>query len=224
MSLLVVANFKSNLTQVEVQAWIKAVKPTPNMIVAPSFPHLPLFTDLRIHGSTDLQLCAQDVSPFPRGSYTGEVNAAQLKELGASYCIVGHSERRRYFHETHNEIAGKIKELIEVGITPILCLDETDIALQFAALDAQFYDKCLYCFEPGGGLGGTTTAQPSKIEDVKNQIRRFVPNARFMYGGSVTPDNVASLLPLKLDGLLVATASLTPASFISIVQTTSHVS
>lgn len=216
MNFLVVANFKSNLTEAQVKAWISQVKPAEGMVIAPSFPHLSLFTGKH--------LCAQDVSPFPPGAYTGEINAVQLKELGVSYCIVGHSERRRYFHETSVEIANKISQLLSVGITPIVCMEANDVVPQFAAMDDDSYAKCIYCFEPGDGLGGTTTAAVEDIKAMANQIHTYCPSATFLYGGSVTEDNLDSLLPLKLGGLLIATASLDPANYLKIVEKVSHVS
>jgi triosephosphate isomerase len=216
MTFLVVATFKSNKTAAEVSTWLKSVKPNPHIAVAPSFPHLHLFKD------KGLTLAAQDVSPFPPGSYTGAVSAVQLKEQGVTYCLVGHSERRRYFHETPSDVASKIRELVAVGITPILCLDELDITPQFASLDEEFYAKCLYCYEPASGIGGTTTADPQVIKNVRHRIYDHVPNAPFMYGGSVTKDNVAALLPLNLAGLLVASASLDPAHYLSIVDKVTH--
>lgn len=214
MSFLVVANFKSNKSLAEVKTWLETVKPTADMVIAPSFPHLHLFSNFA--------LAAQDVSPFPQGSYTGAVNASQIKELGVTYCLVGHAERRRYFHETAGEIVGKIRELLAVGITPILCMEESDITPQFAALDEEYYPKCLYCFEPSGEIGGTVTASPDVIANIKKKIHHFYPGARFMYGGSVTQGNITSLLSLNLHGVLVASSSLDPHSFLSIVQQSSH--
>jgi triosephosphate isomerase len=210
MTFLVIANFKSNKTHSEVKDWIATVKPKPNMVVALSFPHLSLFP-------STFSLAGQDVSPFPMGSYTGAVSAKQLEDLGVKYCIVGHSERRRYFHETSVDVAAKVRELVGSGITPILCLEEKDITTQFAALDDEYFSKCIYCFEPSVDIGGTTTASPEAIGAIKQKVEQFVPGVAFMYGGSVNADNIETLLPLGLSGVLVSTACLDPVSFNSIL-------
>lgn len=219
MSFLVVANFKSHKTRAEVESWAQAVPPHKNIVIAPSFPHLAL-----MHSSTPaFTLCAQDVSPYPQGAYTGAVNAQQLHDLGVKYCLVGHSERRLYFHETNAQIANKVKELRDATITPIVCLREEDIIPQHAALDDELIPLCLFCFEPEGGLGGTQTMAIHKISQVLARIQKLYHTTALMYGGSVTSDNIQTLLPLNLAGVLVSTASLNPESFNAIIHQTIHV-
>ncbi len=223
MTFLVVANFKSHKTLTEVVDWLKDVALVTKSlvgveaVVAPSFPHL-----ASGQWPPSLKLAAQDCSPFPPGSYTGAVNAQELQDLGVSYCIVGHSERRRYFHETTSEIAGKVRELVSVGITPIVCMEEKDLVPQFATLGDGQIAKCIFCFEPSGDIGGTTTAPHDLIKSVQLKVSEFAPNSPFMYGGSVTGDNITGLLTLGLSGVLVATASLESNHYLSILRASAH--
>lgn len=196
-------------------SWIDAVPPSPNFAVAPSFPYLSLFSKYTLVG--------QDVSPFPPGSYTGAVSARQLADLGAKYCLVGHSERRRYFHETHADVAAKVKELVESEITPIVCLSEPDLAPQKAVLDDELTPSCLFCYEPPGDIGGTTTAPLDNIKMVTDQIKALYETTRVMYGGSVNDGNIESILSLDLVGTIAATASLNPDNFIRLINKISDV-
>lgn len=223
MSFIVLANFKSHKDSHEVESWLKAVAPVAGQckdkittIVSPSFVHLPLTINYK-----QITSCAQDVSPFPPGAYTGAVNATQLKEYLVSYCLIGHSERRRYFHETATDVSNKARMLHTAGITPVICLAREDIEPQFAALDDDLQDQCLYCFEPPADIGGTVTAPLDHISQTTAMIKNYV-DAPVLYGGSVTPDNIASLLPLALDGVLVASASLDPAHFNQILSQVAH--
>ena len=229
---LIVATFKSNKTSAEVESWLKQVAPVvksspTEIVVAPSFPHLHLISDKPANRQTNsptsrfadsLKLAAQDVSPFPPGSYTGAVSAVQLQDLGVKYCLVGHSERRRYFHETHAEIANKVFELLAVGITPILCLSEADIFPSLAALSAAQKSKLIYCFEPPANIGGTEAAPAEEIKRVTGLIKKAVGDQPVMYGGSVNAENLSSLLSLNLDGVLVSSASLKAEEFISLIK------
>jgi triosephosphate isomerase len=145
MTFIVIANFKSNKTQIEVKEWLSIVTPTPNIVVAPSYLSIPLINNLQ----PTISIAAQDVSPFPSGAYTGAINAKQLKDLGVSYAIVGHAERRRYFHESSIDVAGKVRELVSSGLTPVVCMEQDDIVPQ---LRQTMNIANLYCFEPSKTL------------------------------------------------------------------------
>ena len=228
MNFIVLANFKSHKTSAEVESWLKTVNPVISeskdkvtLLVAPSTIHLAQTAYHIGHNKYPVELCSQDVSPFPPGSYTGAVNATQLKEYGIKYGLVGHTERRRYFHETMTDVANKAKELLSVGITPAICLSREDIEPQFAALDDGIQNDCIYCFEPPADIGGTVAAPADVIEDTLTMIRRYT-SAPVLYGGSVTPDNIDSLLTTSIDGVLVATASLDPNSLNEILIRVGH--
>jgi triosephosphate isomerase len=225
MSFIIAATFKSHKLSAEVEEWLEEVSPVASkssdeIVVAPSFVHLPAAHSKISLLKSNILLSAQDVSPFPLGSYTGAVNAEQLKDVGVKYCIIGHSERRRYFHETNVEIANKASELIRVGIIPILCLAEPDIFPQLAALENELKNKIVYCFEPPSNIGGTNVDDLAEIKRVVGVIRKSLEEpVRVMYGGSVNSGNIQELCnSVTLEGVLVATASLDPKSFISIIK------
>lgn len=228
MKFLIVANFKSHKNSQEVKTWLESVIPAylpfqdkVSLIVAPSYPYLSQASSIIRSTGTQISLASQDVSPFPEGSYTGAVNAGQLVDLQITHAIIGHSERRRYFHETNQEVANKAKLLSEKNITPLICLSKDIISPQFAALDEATLDRALYCFEPPDGLGGNTTADPSEINEVINLIKPHTTK-EVLYGGSVTPQNITSLLSLSISGVLVSTAALQPDSIISIISQVAH--
>jgi len=211
------ANFKSQHTAREVQSWLADVAPAVKggsltIALAPSFPYLALSP-----WPSSLARLAQDVSPFPSGAYTGAVNARQLKDLGVSYCLVGHSERRHYFHETYQEVANKVGELLSVGITPVLCLDRPDFSPQLAALEEKHKQHLLVAYEPVGAIGGDVTAPVQEITSTLALLRSLLPGCPILYGGSVHVGNLDTLLPLELNGLLVASASLSSTSFLSLL-------
>jgi triosephosphate isomerase len=223
MPKLLVANFKSYTVNMSV--WIEAFTPLFQARKGIEVVVTPHFLDLSGCASrlpAGLALGAQDVSPFPAGAYTGSIPAAVLKERGVRYVIVGHSERRHYFHETTSDVARKIHEACEVGLTPIVCLEEADIIPQFATLSDAEAEACYFCYEPSVDIGGTVTAPRAQIERVTAAIRQHSGGRGVMYGGSVTAANVEELVGLNLAGFIVATASLDPVQFGHILTKVAH--
>ena len=185
---------------------------------------------------------AQDVSKFDKGAYTGEISADQLADIGAKYCIVGHSERRQYHGEDDMLVNAKAKALIEKGIVPIICVGESleqreaDLTMEYVAyqvkaalsgIDAAQLRRCVIAYEPIWAIGTGRTATPEQAEEVCEHIRTVIrklygsKNARaisILYGGSMNAKNAAELLAQPyIDGGLIGGASLKPADFATIV-------
>ena len=215
-----VANWKSHKTTAEAEQWLTAFlaahRPDPNLqvIIAPSFVALaPMQRQLAESGATHIALAAQDLSPFPSGAYTGAVTATMLKGL-ADYAFVGHSERRRYFHETHQEIANKVAEAVSAGITPILCLDRPYAAAQLAALADTDAEKVLIGYGPVEAIGIDMPQTVQQVSEAVQEIRARLPERPILYGGSVNGENAAGYMRIEgISGVMAGSASLDPEEF-----------
>jgi triosephosphate isomerase len=177
------------------------------------------------------------------GAFTGEVSGPMLKAIGCQWVIVGHSERRQYFGETNETVLKRTIAALEAGLKPIVCVGErleereggwTEAVLleQFkhgvGGLSAEQFAQIVIAYEPVWAIGTGKTATPEIAADahriIREQIRlHFGPEAgqstRILYGGSVKPDNIKSLMAQpEVDGVLVGGASLDPISFASIVN------
>ena len=208
--------------------------------VAPPFVYL--FPLSRLLRGTPIGLSAQDVFWEMEGAFTGEVSPAMLKDLGCRYCIVGHSERRSYFGETDEDVNRKVKALISCGIVPIVCvgerLEEREAGKVKEVVERQVKgaldgveiaspSDIVIAYEPVWAIGTGRVATPEDAQEVHAFIRELLKDMwgeladkiRILYGGSVKPDNVASLVAQPdIDGALVGGASLKAESFIEIVK------
>jgi triosephosphate isomerase len=191
----------------------------------------------RLRGSR-LALGAQDCSPEPGGAFTGDISAAMLKDAGAAYVIVGHSERRTLHHETNDLVRAKAEAALKAGLVAIVCVGETkaerDRGEQAAVVIRQLRgslpvggtsETVVIAYEPVWAIGTGLTPTPQDVAVVHNGIRALVvevggPRAaktRLLYGGSVKPSNCQELLTLdNVDGALVGGASLKAAEFLAI--------
>jgi triosephosphate isomerase (TIM) len=189
---------------------------------------------------SDLKLGAQSVCAEPIGAFTGEVSAAMLKDLGCTYVIVGHSERRAIFKESDALVARKFVAAQSQGLTPILCvgetLDERDGGQTFAVVDRQLaavvdlagiatFERAVIAYEPIWAIGTGKNATPQQAQEVHQHIRaalaerdaRIAGLVRILYGGSVKAGNAAELFAMAdVDGGLVGGASLNAREFLGI--------
>lgn len=198
---------------------------------------------LLLAGQGGIALGAQDVSQHESGAYTGDVSAAMLKELGARYVIVGHSERRQYQGETDAQVAVKAQRALAAGLTPIVCVGETlrereqgetesVVGRQLSAviqLNGERLVDLVVAYEPVWAIGTGRTATPEQAQAVHAALRALLAAAdlqaagvRILYGGSMNAGNAAELLAQPdIDGGLIGGASLKARDFLKIIETAS---
>lgn len=212
--------------------------PGVEMLVCPPFPYL---ADVarELEGSA-IRLGAQNVSQHESGAFTGECSAAMLSDVGCSYVIVGHSERRALMGETSEDVAAKFVAALSGGLRPILCvgesLDEREAGHTEAVIDEQLdavlqaagvstFAEAVVAYEPVWAIGTGKSASPQQAEDVHAHIRARVAGhdrqvadkLQILYGGSVKGDNAAGLFSKgDIDGGLIGGASLKADDFLAI--------
>lgn len=210
------------------------------MLILPPLPYLGELVE-RYEGQ-GLQFGAQDVSANEKGAYTGEVSAAMLRDVGARYGLVGHSERRQHHGESSELVARKFMAARHAGLTPILCVGETlserehgqtewrlqeQLAPLLAEGGAAAFDGAIVAYEPVWAIGTGKTASTEQAQAVHAFIRgeiashdaRIAGSLPILYGGSVKADNAAALFSQPdVDGGLVGGASLVAADFLAIAR------
>lgn len=221
-----VANFKANLGENEINQWIEEFtkeKPADNdqlqVVICPSFLHLFKFKNLV--SNSQVKLGAQDLSLYPQGAYTGEISAQALKEQKVEFVILGHSERRRYFKENNEMVLEKVKRALNSSITPIVCLDKDNFKQQIDLLNqtpATSNQQLIYAYEPLEAIGTGEPENPAAAANIISQIKNLTKSP-VLYGGSVDENNAGLFLKQTvIDGLLVATASLKASNLHKICQ------
>ena len=220
MSKLIIANWKSNKSQEAARSWCEHFLQTclpaqQGVVIAPPLSLLEVVKKA-LAAAPSLQLGAQDVSPFAQGAYTGAVSADQLSDLGVTYVIVGHSERRRYFHETSEDVAQKVTQAIQAGLTPIICVDAPYIQEQLTKIGPAELEKSVVAYEPLASIGSGNRADVGSVSAVVAQIHAFSPTSGVLYGGSVDSESVNEYC-IVTDGVLVGSASLDAHEFSRLV-------
>jgi triosephosphate isomerase len=242
----IAGNWKLNKTIAEAEALIGALLPRVgavedvDVVVCPPYLALQAMVD-STRGSA-VQVFAQNMHEKDAGAFTGEVSAPMLTELDVHGVILGHSERRQLFSETDRALQLKVPRALEAGLTPILCVGETEeerergdterklrhqVQEGLEKVPVERLPDVVVAYEPIWAIGTGLVATPEQAQDaiafVRALVQGFDKNAgtrvRILYGGSLKPDNAAELLALPdVDGALVGGASLEAASFAAIVE------
>jgi len=244
---LLAGNWKMYGTRAEAERLLAALKPEVagltdrEVVVAPPFTALE--TAARVLAGSPIRLAAQNLHWELQGAFTGEVSGPMLRELGCSYVIIGHSERRQYFAESDEQVARKVQAAQRDGLVPIVCVGETlqerERGETLTVIRRQIQDglqgqekaaiaALVIAYEPVWAIGTGRTATPDQAQEVHAAIRATLAamadqttadTVRILYGGSVKADNVDGLMAqADIDGALVGGASLQAESFARIVH------
>jgi triosephosphate isomerase len=244
---IIAGNWKMYKTRSETAAFFTALNPMIEgvehceVVVAPPF--TVLATAAGLAEGTRIAISAQDVHWQDQGAFTGEVSVKMLVDVGCSYTIVGHSERRQFFGETDDTVEKKTRAAIAGGLKAIVCVGEMlaerdagqavdvvrrQVRAGLGRLTPKDLSHIIVAYEPVWAIGTGHTATPEIAAEMHAAIRKTFAEIyneveagalRILYGGSVKPDNIAALMKKEdIDGALVGGASLEPASFAAIVN------
>jgi triosephosphate isomerase len=245
--LFIAGNWKMNKTVAEALDLVKALKRDLAGIRDVDIAVCPPFTALHPVGqlldNTNIKLGGQDLYWDKFGAFTGEVNAAMLKDVLCAYVIIGHSERRQFLHETNETVNKKTKAALTARLKPIVCVGETLAEREAGKTEAVVQDHVLnglnglsaddlaevtIAYEPVWAIGTGKTATSQQAQDVHAFIRKLLAQlsdartaarVRIQYGGSVKPGNAHELMSQPdVDGALVGGASLAARDFVEIIQ------
>ena len=244
----IAGNWKMNKTVAESLSLVRELRGAVSMVrdrveVAVAPPFTALHAVAKALEDSNLVLAAQNCHPEGSGAFTGEVSAPMLKEAGCSWVILGHSERRQFFHETDDGVNKRITAVLKAGMLPIVCVGETlaereggktleVVSRQVKGCLLGFMPeqgaKFVLAYEPVWAIGTGKTATSRQAQEVHAHIRGLLKEiwgastadqVRIQYGGSVKADNAAELLGMPdIDGALVGGASLKAADFAAIVK------
>lgn len=208
------------------------------VVVCPPF--TALATAVEAAAGSPVKVAAQNMHEQDKGAFTGEISAAMLVDLGVDAVILGHSERRRHFHELDSSLRIKLPAALDAGLEPILCVGETESEREAGDMQRKLRQQIqddlvdvpedrlpgiVIAYEPVWAIGTGKTASPEDAQEATSFVRALVADRngdmaermRVLYGGSVKPDNAAELMAQEdIDGALVGGASLDPESFAAI--------
>lgn len=251
--LFIAANWKMNMYHRDAVELVRGIIEQTRLFTSIDVMVAPPFTILEtVKGeiqNTHIQLGSQDVFFEESGAYTGEISPGMLLDAGCTYVIIGHSERRQYFHETDEIINKKVFATLKNHLVPILCVGETweerkqgntfltlnrQILFGLQGIDNEKLSSLVIAYEPVWAIGTGKSATKEQVQEVHSYLRKVIKEftssqeianqLRILYGGSMNPKNAQEILSQKdVDGGLIGGASLKIDSFSSLVQIAENV-
>lgn len=244
---IIFGNWKMNKTPSEAVEFFKGIEGYVSGSEAADYgigaPYVDL--DIAVKNAGKVLVAAENCNEVDSGAFTGEVSVPMLKEIGITYCIIGHSERRTYYNETSAHCAAKAKRLFADSITPILCVGETEaeydagktneviqkeLKESLEGLTSEEVSKMVIAYEPIWAIGTGKSADVNTAEACCKLVRETVKglydeatvaNVRIQYGGSVKPNNIKEYMACEdIDGALIGGASLKVDSFKELIDAT----
>ena len=243
---IIAGNWKMNMTPSQAKELVTDLIPLVkdaacDVVVCPPYVDIALVAEL-VKG-TNIQVGAQNIHWAEKGAFTGEISAAMLKEAGAAYAIIGHSERRQYFGETDATVNSRTKAALAAGIVPIICVGESleqrekgetdavvsgQVKADLADIPGEAVAGLVIAYEPIWAIGTGKTATDEQANETIGLIRETIASlygqavadqVRIQYGGSTNPKNVKGLMAqAQIDGGLIGGASLKAPDFAQVVN------
>jgi len=243
---VIIGNWKMNKTVAETRSFVSGLglnSVVRTFQVGLAVPYTMILTAAEAARGTAISIGAQNCSDHDEGAFTGEISCHMLKDAGASFVLVGHSERRQLFHETNALVNRKVKKSIAATLKPVVCIGETEEQHLSGKIENVLHDQILHslkglnpsevehlilAYEPIWAIGTGKTATPENIQFAHAYCRKVIASewgkdtaehTVILYGGSVKPENAAMILEQSdVDGLLVGGASLSLESFNKILN------
>ena len=243
---IIAGNWKMNMTPSQAKELVTDLIPLVkdaacDVVVCPPYVDIALVAEL-VKG-TNIQVGAQNIHWAEKGAFTGEISAAMLKEAGAAYAIIGHSERRQYFGETDETVNSRTKAALAAGIVPIICVGESleqrengetdavvsgQVKADLADIPGEAVAGLVIAYEPIWAIGTGKTATDEQANETIGLIRETIASlygqavadqVRIQYGGSMNPKNASELMAMpEIDGGLIGGASLKAEDFAKVVN------